>query len=369
MKLRINTVCVVIACFAAMLLGILSTIIFINCFSCECKRDSHLSKIPVRHRIDFNAPKEFLLRELSALQNMIHLQSLSFHNHLAESDIPFVTEWNYTAAPVTTSVNLNSSFVNTDAWKAKVTQKLFCRSKRAFSVSYYLYHSRKAAGTTIREILKYSGLTNRVLTFETEGVTLNRGLLNMKDLLTVTSFRHPIDRIISLYWYEHVAWYVNVLKKPAQCKTLEVWVNGWRDISAHKLALLTQYPSNNYVEIENYYVKMLIGWKVSDGPLTREHLTVAKQVLSHFDVILIMEWLHEPWHLHYLEYLLPLTGPFRVPNSFKKHTFQTILSAKMVKGDGRLQDQYNMTYAPNEVSPTLFSSILLTKLLNNHIQL
>ncbi len=79
-------------------------------------------------------------------------------------------------------------------------------------------------------------------------------------------------------------------------------------------------PYNVYVEIENYYIKSLIGWKATapiggdgavtindlpvarsragtsasaplEGPVTEQHLELAKRVLDAFDVVLLTEWL------------------------------------------------------------------------------
>ena len=45
-----------------------------------------------------------------------------------------------------------------------------------------------------------------------------------------------------------------------------------------------------YVEIENYYVKMLTGW-VGPAPVGEKDLAEAKRVLASFDLLLLTEWM------------------------------------------------------------------------------
>jgi hypothetical protein len=156
---------------------------------------------------------------------------------------------------------------------------------------------RKAAGTTIQEVLSSSASDYHTKYMETEGIFLNQEFLSVPGFLTVCTMREPINRIISLYWYEHVGWYNGILKQPEKCKTLREWVSAWRDGSVWKKAFMAANPNTNYVEIENYYVKTLIGLKEnvelnrSGGKITHKHLDKAKEVLASLDVVLLMEWL------------------------------------------------------------------------------
>ena len=152
-------------------------------------------------------------------------------------------------------------------------------------------------------------------------------------LLSVITLRDPIDRILSLYWYEHVGWFDGIQKKPEKCATLKDWIAYWQDGSVSKTKFQASNPYNVYVEISNYYVKSLVGWKgPSSGPssgggsdvvindslvdkqrsrswlgkksssssssggngsgtggddITQEHLQLAKNVLNSFDVVLL----------------------------------------------------------------------------------
>jgi hypothetical protein len=166
----------------------------------------------------------------------------------------------------------------------------------------YLYHVRKAAGTSLRTYFQDLSYCMRVSFYETEGKVLNSQLLSPADsnvsLLSVISFRNPIDRIISLYWYEYVSWYYNVVKKPEKIHSLSEWISAWKDNASHKSLILKKLPRNNYIEIENYYIKLLIGhsYNVSlahsgllQPKITREDLEKAKRVLEKFDFIFISE--------------------------------------------------------------------------------
>lgn len=42
---------------------------------------------------------------------------------------------------------------------------------------------------------------------EIEGKSLDPFVMKLNGYVSMISLRHPIDRIISLYWYEHVSWF------------------------------------------------------------------------------------------------------------------------------------------------------------------
>ena len=56
-------------------------------------------------------------------------------------------------------------------------------------------------------------------------VVVCRKFLTVPGVLTATSLRHPIARVMSLYWYEHVAWYNEVTHEMNKCKPLSEWVS------------------------------------------------------------------------------------------------------------------------------------------------
>ena len=178
-------------------------------------------------------------------------------------------------------------------WHQKLLNKLLCLSHSCGLI--YLYHVRKAAGTNLRYRLTMASPQQRVQFLESEGLNVYKPFLNMPGLLSTISFRDPIERIISLYWYEHVVYYYKVQKTPGKASNLLTWVNTWRDSSAFKQDFIHKNPGNVYVEVENYYVKLLSGW-TGTHTLTDSDLEAAKEVLRQFDIVIISEWINNSTH-------------------------------------------------------------------------
>jgi hypothetical protein len=105
--------------------------------------------------------------------------------------------------------------VKTAQWKASLMTKLRCI--HSYRGGYYLYHTRKAAGcsqsfrcnvaetsiaigTTVREVLLKAADYYHIRHFETEGISLDHRFLELPGLLSIITFRDPINRIMSLYW-------------------------------------------------------------------------------------------------------------------------------------------------------------------------
>ena len=161
-------------------------------------------------------------------------------------------------------------------------------------------HMRKAAGTTMRNYLQTVTKKTSRRYFESEGISLSRDFKRLEGATTVLSLRHPLDRILSMYWYEHVAWWNEVKKDMSKCSTMKNWVEAWRDGSSWKTEFIKNNPGSTYVEIENYYTKTLSGWK---GPekVTRDDVEIAKKVLQNFDVVVISEWLSNETQKNFLK--------------------------------------------------------------------
>ena len=87
-------------------------------------------------------------------------------------------------------------------WKTRITKKIACLRKH--QISMYLYHVRKAAGTTLREILEVASNKWNSNLMETEGISLDSSFLDIPHLLSIISLRHPIQRIVSMYWYVNI---------------------------------------------------------------------------------------------------------------------------------------------------------------------
>jgi hypothetical protein len=174
------------------------------------------------------------------------------------------------------------------SWFEKVSSKVNCLSRLKRGTIFF-YHTRKAGGTTIHDWLTILSSQWHVPYLELEGKSLNPLLLEESGVLSITSLRDPIDRIMSLYWYEHVAWWYDVKHEPQNCRTLAQWVDGWQDGSPWKAHFVRQNPGTVYVEVENYYVKSLIGWN-GLAPIGEADLERAKKILSeHFDFVLLTD--------------------------------------------------------------------------------
>jgi hypothetical protein len=133
-------------------------------------------------------------------------------------------------------------------------------------LTLFLYHARKAAGTTLRAFLEtqcagtFGGSSkggqlrfgrgggggdkgSKSCLKECEGMTLDPVLMSIANrrkvgetVITITSLRQPIDRALSLYWYEHVGWWDGIKHEPDKIKTLAAWLEHWRDLTPWKHA-------------------------------------------------------------------------------------------------------------------------------------
>jgi hypothetical protein len=72
--------------------------------------------------------------------------------------------------------------------------------------------------------------------------------------------------------------------------TMETWFDEWCDGSEWKTKFIIDNPGNVYVEVDNYYTKVLSNW-TGPGPITSNNFEIAKENLKKFDIILIQEWM------------------------------------------------------------------------------
>jgi hypothetical protein len=217
-------------------------------------------------------------------------------------------------------------------WKDSIYRKLKCTYQHR--TIYYMYHSRKAAGTTVRDVIKASNQRYFVQYEETEGHILNQDILGLPHVFTVTTMREPINRILSLYWYEHVGWLHGVLHQTDRCKSMKEWVSAWQDSSSYKQSILKEDPRSNYIEIENYYTKAFSNWN-GKSPIGPEDFEKAKQTLLKFDLILISEWLGDE------------TEVDTVNAVFSGRT-NLVMGGKL-RGNRKMQDLLKPKLAPDEV--------------------
>ena len=144
------------------------------------------------------------------------------------------------------------------AWRSRLERKRACVSSGVGA--FYLYHARKAAGTSLRSALQHAAKRSRVDYLETEGLSIDARFLGLRSVITVVSLRDPVRRVLSMYWYEHVGWHDGVTHDHSKLRTLRSWADEWVEGSAWKREFEKKHPGNVYVEVENYFTKMLTGW-------------------------------------------------------------------------------------------------------------
>ena len=220
---------------------------------------------------------------------------------------------------------------DTVRWEQQLVRKLRCVSSHRGGI--FLYHVRKAAGTSVKDVLQHASTNWRIPLYETEGLSLDPRFLEPRSLLSVLTIREPVDRALSMFWYEHVGWYDGILHQPHKCKTLAKWVEAWRDGSEWKRKFVSSNPRSVYVEIENYYIKMLIGW-TGAGTIGERELEQAKTVLRHFDVVLVMEWMQDARQIDAMNALFPGR--------------QAVAAKHMLRGDKKAKERLAKTLAPDE---------------------
>ena len=119
-----------------------------------------------------------------------------------------------------------------------------------------------------------------------------------------------------------------------KCKSFREWLSAWTDGSAWKREFSLRNPDSVYVEVQNYYVKLLCGWK-GGAALDHSHLERAKRVLATFDVVLLSEQLRSEAHQSLLRMALQL-DVVRDPG-------------QQLKGDTGTRSRLTPVLAPDEV--------------------
>ena len=197
------------------------------------------------------------------------------------------------------------------AWGARLARKQRCLA--AGAGGFYLYHARKAAGTTLRAALQEAARRHRVAYWETEGLSIDPMFLGLRSIVTVVSVRDPIRRVLSMYWYEHVGWHDGILHDPAGLRTLRAWVDEWKDDSPWKRDFARRNPGNVYVEVQNYFTKALAGWNAAGAAaaIDAAALSRARAALERFDAIFVVERATWPNHTALLRRALGHDAPLR----------------------------------------------------------
>ena len=165
----------------------------------------------------------------------------------------------------------------------------------------------------------------------TEGVVIDDCAF-AEDVISFIVIRNPIDRIFSLYWYEHVDFYYNLKREPSKTKQFKVWMDAWLDGSGWKRGISEKYGYENYVEIENYYVKMLISWRGNENRAidTNDYLKACSVLERHFDVIFVTEWLEYKNQSLFLDRIVPNISKFMVPEVVGKANLKKKLMSTLI---------------------------------------
>lgn len=234
-------------------------------------------------------------------------------------------------------------------WRTQLLSKLKRIRKPSSLGGIFLYHMRKAAGTTVRDLLIAASGRWDTSFYESEGRSLNKLFLD-QNVLLVTSLRDPIKRIYSLYWYEHVGWFDGVLHETEKCKSFLTWIEGWRDGSEWKNNFMLKNPRSVYIEIENYYVKALSGW-IGPAPVGEMEFRMAISALDRFDLVFVTEWMDRMDQKEAMNLLFSIS-PDNTDNLRNRNSGMvsgTYGVGHELQGDKSVKDRLSPSLASNQV--------------------
>lgn len=185
----------------------------------------------------------------------------------------------------------------------------------------YFKHFRKTGGSSLyHSFREHQCLQRNIPVFGSEFPFFNTNTFHvLNSTIFVTTIRHPIERILSMYWFEgrwprtcHKACENNKTKDDTtKVAELEEWIEAIHDqTNQTELGYVRHSGCGQWVSVENYYTRMLLGIDRARGPagaratlhqrgfrnvtLDARHLQRAKQILASFDVILIQEEMSTP---------------------------------------------------------------------------
>ena len=169
----------------------------------------------------------------------------------------------------------------------------------------FFLHMRKAAGTSIRNLL--TTITNRSgleLNVQ-EGGVLDHDKMGGAKTFRVTCLREPLDRVCSLYNFQGRWAGRDQPQAQSKARPFAEW--------------LEQIPTPNkwrlWDESADYYTKTLSGGPVDQRGkgVEASHYSRARQVLDTFDLVLIVEGFGLPEYDAWLSRRLGLEKPIAMP--------------------------------------------------------
>ena len=191
----------------------------------------------------------------------------------------------------------------------------------------FLKHFRKAGGTSLNNIVAKNACRKKkependyipVYTSELPYFNYTHAFsVHKPSMVFITSVRNPIDRILSLYWFEG-RWPRTCARKCEEEKEksnktkiidLQEWierVHDQKDFPDGRLQLTCHNSCGQWQSVDNYYIRQLLGVDREIDPtkemawmdfgahfknvtLTRDHLELAKEVLASFDLVVDLE--------------------------------------------------------------------------------
>lgn len=160
-----------------------------------------------------------------------------------------------------------------------------------------MIHHRKAGGSTMRkwagEIIDAHNITLQVF----EGQSVGQKAFE-KSAFRFTTLVHPVDRYMSLYYYQQrYGGFFHPGKDEKGGK------KGWKKRTRVRMSLADSLILSVNETLRggprNYYVRTLLSASNKENEymsadLTAEHLEAAKAVLARIDLVVIREWMFNP---------------------------------------------------------------------------
>ena len=165
----------------------------------------------------------------------------------------------------------------------------------------------------------------------------------MNTTIFLTSMRHPIDRILSMYWFE--GRWPRICAKACEEKRLkddttkvadlEEWMEHVHDQTNYsKLKYTRHNQCGQWISVENYYIRQFLGMDRASNDknelyatkygrgfknitVTRDHLHQAKEILASFDLVLIQEQMMDPNYKAAVDVFYEMIGypPDKIPTT------------------------------------------------------
>ena len=167
-------------------------------------------------KMDMSKPRKVLEQEL--------LRTMHAPIHSLYGDHPSVAvEWSGIVGTPSPPPPDSAAGDGLREWSERLLRKRDACLRTQKTGVFWHYHSRKCGGTSLRHLLEQSAKFYKAPYWESEGRSVMGELLEMPGVLSAISLRHPIERIVSLYWYEHVGWWHSIKKDKSQLRNFTDW--------------------------------------------------------------------------------------------------------------------------------------------------